>query len=537
MKRLGELLIEWGILSKEQLVEVLREQMRTGKLLGEIVQEMGFARDEDIERALTTIGGIPSISLNSIIVDVSLLKTIPESFLKSNLLLPLWQTHDEIFIASPTPRDLPLRDRVQSLTQKKPIFYYASEEEIREFLSIFLGAREKPGWQPGWVLEKAGKESSASEAVPLFHQLCSSALNQNATDLYLEPAGTYIRVRIRSIGKLTEDKPLEWQEYQLLRKVFRTFFQLSTDGNFERGRKLIRYKNSEYQLKATTTPTTKGEMWHIGFSETSSFPLRLEYLNMRPEAQSMILDSLQLPGVAFVVGPSGSEKTHTLYTLLLEATSPERNVITIEKPLEFHFPQINQISLTPEQEVLPVMQIVSSQHIDILLISEISTKEEILEALRMGEEGTTVLTGFPALNCIDALLRVHSIGVSFFSFIGSTRFILAQRLIRKICPHCKETVEVSEQYGEIFGSTDTPLWLFAGKGCEICNFSGYLGKTHLFEFLPFTPELKSFLMSNPSPEEIQKRIPSFQLYSLMDDGREKAQTGITTMAEVLRVIH
>ncbi|MHA2609393.1 MAG: GspE/PulE family protein [bacterium JZ-2024 1] len=537
MKRLGDLLLEWGILTREELIEALREQMRTGKLLGEIVLEMGLAKQEDIERALSETGGMPYIPLDSVIVDTRLMKTFPIPFLRTQLILPLWQTPSSVSVATQTPRDVVLRDRIHHMTQKSPVLYYAPQEKILELLNLLLPQSQEPSPIAQWGVQREQKqEKKHLKAFSLLHELLSTCLNEKATDLYLEPSSYFARVRMRITGKISESNFLPLEQYEDLRHTLRYFFKISTEEPFLESVVSARYLDEEYQLRATALNTLNGESWHIELSEKSAFPFRLDHLELREDALTLIQDSLKLPGVILLAGQPISALIYSLYTLTLEATTPEQKVITVEKPVEVHFPHITQISIPGNRELLTALHFSLSQKPDLLMVSEVRSREEILEILRACGRGVKVIAGFIANSVLDTILQVQALGIPLISLIGAVHLILAQKIVRRICPHCKELVEVSRDYGDLMGTGDSPLWLFRGKGCEICNFSGYRGQVIISEILPFSPEVKSFFLKNPSLEEIRKELRKFLLYSFLDDGKAKVFAGITTLEEIMRVM-
>ncbi|MFN4182099.1 MAG: GspE/PulE family protein, partial [bacterium] len=537
MKRLGELLLEWGILTREELIDALREQMRTGKLLGEIVLELGLAKQEDIERALSETGGMPYIPLDSVIVDTRLLKTFPIPFLRSQMILPLWQTQSSVAVATQTPRDVMLRDRIHHIVQKTPVFYYAPQEKILELLNLLLPQTQETSPIAQWGVQREQKqEKKHLKAIPQLHELLSTCLNEKASDLYLEPSPYFARVRMRVAGKILESNFLPQEQYEDLTHTLRNFFKISAEAPFLEGRVSVRYLDEEFQLRATALGTLNGESWHIELSEKSSLPFRLDHLELREDALTWIQDSLKQPGVILLAGQPISALIHTLYTLTLEATTPEQKVITVEKPVEVQFPHITQISVPGDRELLTALHFSLSQKPDLLMVSEVRSREEILEILHASGRGVKVIAGFIASSVLDTILKMQALGIPLISLVGAVHFILAQKIVRRICPHCKELVEVSQDYGELFGSRDSPLWLFYGKGCELCNYSGYRGHTIISEILPFSPELKSFFLKNPPLEEIRRDLPKLYLHSFLEDGKAKALAGITTMEEIMRVM-
>ncbi|MGH8103090.1 MAG: GspE/PulE family protein [bacterium] len=544
-KPLGELLIEAAVVTPAQLQVALKEQSKTGKLLGEILERLAFATRIEIVRALATQGGVPYVELRRCLFEPQTLDLFNPSNLKALRAIPLWVTDTTLSAAISDPSNTVILDRLRE-TAKRDIFVYgADEKDILHFLEFFYGDVPAPG--DGEALEFA-KKRTPSELSPtertafrVFHQVLTDAVRIKASAIHIEPDGAVLRIRYRTESGMAQGPILLYTYQAYLMNYLKSFLQMGTDGaSPQEGSAKALYLNREFDIKASILPTVQGEMAAIRMIEKESALLSVDKLGFSENHLQEVQDAVkQGAGVILVVGPPFSGRTTTLYALTLEANSIDKTVATMEDSVDIQLAHINQISLDDRAGLRHpgVLQYLVRQHMDVIMIADLRERESVELAMQAASQSTLVIAGYSASDASDALHRWISMGMDPYYIGVSVSMIIAQRLARMICRECRESYVVSRQ--EVPGlepSGAHDVTLFRGRGCPRCGGTGYLGHVGIFEVFCMTDEIRRALNKTITQEKLRKLILEHGGPSLAQDGLTKALRGMITLEEVQRVL-
>ncbi len=545
IKPLGELLVETGIITPQQLELALKEQSRTGKLLGEILEHLGFATKIQIIKSLALQGGNPYIDLKSAILDVETLGRFPPALLKMAKALPLWLLENSIAIAIQNPSNVMMVDRLRELAKRELFLYTADEKEISTFQDILLGeVAMTPVPETGELLRRKAPESLITPqertAFRTFHQMMVEALQRKASEVHVEPDGTVVRIRYRIEESMHQGPILARSYHPYLLNWIRQFSRIKPEDPLpqESVVKFISF-NREFDLRVSIYPTVQGEKVFLRPQEKGTALLELPQLGFTEEQLKRVTQGVNSPsGVVLVVGPAASGKTTTLYALTLEASSMEKNVTTVEDPVEVQLAHITQINLMEKEGVSlsSILRLLLRQHTDVIMISEIRDKESAQLAMRTAVNGALVMAGFSASDAADALMQLMGMGVDPYFIAYTMNLIIAQRLVRKICEHCREPYEITPSAFVEWEVEEHPVTLYKGRGCDSCGGTGYTGRTAIFEVFEMNDDVRRQLDKSLPHEKLRKLIRDSGTQLLVQNGLQKAFQGIISMEEVIRVL-
>lgn len=543
-KPLGELLVDSGVITFPQLQFALKEQSRSGRLLGEILEHLGYATKIQIVRALATQGGVPYIDLRHCLFEPQTLDQFNPALLRGWKVIPLWMTDAGVSVAMADPSDTMTTDRIRETAKRDVFIYGADEKEILHFLELFYGDAPAGEEEPmTFARRRTGQELSPPErmAIRTFHQVLTDGIRMKATDIHIEPDGSVLRVRYRTEGGMSQG-PILLHTYQNhLLGTLKSFMQAREDGaKALEGSVRALYLNREFDLKVSILPTIQGDMAYLRPVEKGSSLLGLERLGLSDRHSAMVQEALRAQsGLLLVVGPAASGRTTTLYSLTLEANSIDKNVTTIEDPVEVQLAHINQISLDgrPGVAVPAVLRQLVRQHVDVIMIGQLQDRDSIELAMRATANGALVLGGYTASDEADALTQMLSMGIDPYLVGFSVSLIVAQRLVRTLCRSCRESYVVSKQeLGEAEIPVDGDVTLFRSEGCVQCGGTGFSGNTAIFEVFRMTDAVRRALYPTIEVDKLRTLIHDTGYVPLAQDGLEKALRGVTTLEEVHRVL-
>lgn len=558
-RKLGEILLSEGLISSAQLDEAINFQKTQGGRLGEILIKLGFVTEEQIVVALGKQLGIPYVTLSSGKLkpapDQNLESLIPYDFAIKSICLPLSRTISSLTIALFDPTDLILLDNLRKMTgcEINPViapktdvlktieeFYGKSEivkEAIKETYESLSGEIEE--------VKELGEELSldkliarAEEApiVKLVDLIIRQAIQEAASDIHLEPQRDRLVLRYRVDGVLYEMPPPSSSlllalvsRIKILSHMDIAEKRLPQDGGFT-----VRVENKTIDLRISTIPTIYGEKVVIRILDKSRVPLDITQLGFLPQEIELIKKGLSVPyGLVLLTGPTGSGKTTTLYAALNYLKSPKKNIITIEDPVEYRLEGINQVQVKPEIGLTFAQSLRSflRQDPDIILVGEIRDLETAEICMRAALTGHLVLSTLHTNDAVSAIVRLVDIGIPNYLVASSTRLIIAQRLVRKLCPFCKEAYESrGEEFGGIKINADI---LYKAKGCQRCNFIGYKGRTLVAEVILVDEDIRNLIYNKSTLPEIMNGAKNKGTFSLLESGLKKAEEGITSVEEIL----
>ncbi|MHA2610885.1 MAG: GspE/PulE family protein [bacterium JZ-2024 1] len=549
-KPLGKILVEEGIINAQQLEMALREQKRTKELLGKILKRLGLITEKDLVKALALQAGIEFIEVNNVLVEPSTLSLLPAQFAKQNKVLPLFVVDGTLSIAVADPHNVMLVDQVKKTANISSVRRYAAEED--KLLKAIETFYEISAEQPETIIERSISDALASRKIEeaeedppiirLVNYLIIDALKRKATDIHIEPDERITRVRYRLDGILhstyTLPKSLHspvTARIKIMGKMDIAEQRLPQDGGAT-----FAYQNRTVDLRISTVPTLYGEKLVIRILDKESIRLNLDALGFSPQHLEAIRRLISQPyGIILVTGPTGSGKTTTLYSVLLELNSLEVNIMTIEDPIEYRLPLINQVQVNEKAGLTfaTAMRSFLRQDPDVILIGEIRDAETAEMALRAAMTGHLVFSTLHTNDAVGAIPRLIDIGVPPYLIASSLLGVLAQRLVRKICPHCKIPYQPSE--ADLKYLPLPSQWrgtLYKGQGCPKCFHTGYSGRTVIAEVLEVDDSLRKLFSKNVSSDELLKAAKKKGFRTMFWDGVDKVLEGKTTLQELMRVV-
>lgn len=556
-KRLGDLLVEAGYITPEQLQKALERQEVTGQRPGKVLVELGYVTEQDIIQVLEFQLGIPHISLYKHSIDPEVARSIPYSIARRHQVLPIKRSGNKLTLAMVDPLNVVAIDEVRLLTEAEVEPVIATEEEINQAISWYFGVREQvdkvlkslqeeqgvttedPVLDPEGLREIVEEAPIVQAVNSLFHQ----ALQERASDIHLEVQGEEVRVRYRVDGILREVITLPHHIYApiLTRIKIMAGMDIAEKRLPQDGRIQIKVGDRDVDLRVSTLPTITGEKIAIRVLDKSSLLLRLNQLGFSKTNLEKFRRMIRRPyGIILVTGPTGSGKTTTLYATLQELNSTSLNIVTIEDPVEYRLEGINQVQINSRAGLTFAsgLRAILRQDPNIIMVGEIRDGETADIAVRAALTGHLVLSTLHTNDAPGALTRLLSMGVEPYLVASAVIGVVAQRLVRLICPHCKTLYQVPPGARERLAlgmGKEEPLTLYRGQGCPYCNRTGYRGRLAIHEVMPMNRDLEQLVLEKAPVETLRSMACKAGMISLQEDGFAKVREGLTTLEEVLRV--
>ncbi|MDP2923167.1 MAG: ATPase, T2SS/T4P/T4SS family [Candidatus Omnitrophota bacterium] len=561
--RLGELLVREGLINAEQLEKTISVQRREGGRMGEVLVKLGMVKEEQLVVILGKQLGIPYFSLGTGMlkpaVDQGLEHLIPQDFAFKNCVLPLSRTLKSLTVAMSDPLDLILIDNLRKLTGCEINSVIATKSDITKAIEEFYGksvmfreaveaSYDLAAIGPVTLEEEASDEelsldkliARAEEApvVKLVDLIIRQAIDEHASDIHIEPFKERISLRYRVDGKLYEIPPPAKHLHlpiisriKILAKLDIAEKRLPQDGAF-----LVRMKDRAIDLRISTIPTIHGEKIAIRILDRSLIPLDINQLGFDSKQLELIRQGINAPyGLVFLTGPTGSGKTTTLYAILNEIKSPTKNIITIEDPVEYKLEGINQVQVKPEIGLTFAIAMRSflRQDPDVMLVGEVRDLETAQICIRSGLTGHLVLTTLHTNDAPSAVNRLMDIGVEPYLLAPSLLLVVSQRLLRKLCPECKEAYEPTQE--QLKNLKLQAELIYRQRGCKKCNQLGYLGRTCIAEAMALNAQLQDLINQRATFAQIREVARVSGMQTLYESAIKKVKDGITSLEEALSV--
>jgi type II secretion system protein E len=552
------MLIEEGLITSEQLEAGLKEQKNSGDFICQALVKLGFVTEERVFAVLSRKLNIPYVKLKDIQVDPLIIQKVPAKFASHYKVMPVDFKDNCLVIAMTDPLDIRTLDDIRLLLGIEVKGVLASESGIQEAIRKYYGVgaetlermiAEKPAEER--LVSVAGKvedlEVMAEDAsiIKFVNQILQEAIKDRATDLHLEPFQDELRVRFRIDGILYDIHIPETIKYFHPAIVSRIKIMAGLNIAERRlpqdGRIKIRVADQELDLRVSVIPTVFGESVQIRVLSQKSF-LELEKLGLSPENLSAIEGVITRPhGVIFVTGPTGSGKSTTLYAALARINSNAVKIITIEDPVEYQLRGVNQIQVSPQIgfTFATALRHMLRHDPDVMMIGEVRDYETAEIAIRSALTGHLVFSTLHTNDAAGAVTRLLDMGIEPFLVSSSLECLIAQRLVRLICPKCrvriKPTDEMLEAMKKDIDFDIKSVEIYEGKGCQDCRFTGYRGRTGIYEFIAITEKIRSMILERASSQQIKRQAMAEGMVTLRQDGLRKVLQGLTTLAEVVRV--
>ena len=550
--RIGDLLVEEGLISNEHLMQALAKQKQFKekgdfKKIGEILIEEGYVSEKQIALVLAKQLGIEFVDLYGENIDYDLMDTFPINLIKQSKAIPFKETDDYIYVATADPLDYDSLEIIERMIVRKPIKVFISlSHDIlniiarleKEKMTKVLVNRVKDELKGG-----IGIIESENTAIDQLTKLVfKSAVTQGGSDIHVEPSQYNFSIRIRVDGVLREIFSFSNEIYgafiskiKLLSNLDISEKRKSQDGRFSE-----KIEGNLYDFRVSTTPTLLGESVVMRILDQQKILLKVEELGMNGENLEKFQKLISSPfGIVFVTGPTGSGKTTTLYAALNDIKSLENKVITVEDPVEYQIPLVQQIQANPKvgYGFAEALRTILRQDPDIVMIGEVRDSETLNAAVQASLTGHLVLATLHTNDAVSSVTRMIQMGAENFLVADSLIGVVAQRLIRKICPYCKTTYNPTPTIlKRIESYFDKDTIFYKGAGCPQCDMSGYKGREMISEILTIDAELAEMINENKSKLDILQKAISKGHKTLADDAINKVKNGISTIEELLRIV-
>jgi len=545
-KRLGEFLVEEGYITPHQLEEALKEQKVTGEKLGEVLVRNGWISQEELNHMIATKLGISEFSLANYIIPQEIIKLVPQDVALRYKVIPVFKVGNTLTVAMADPTNVFIIDELTRITGCGIEPVLADEMEIRKAQDQYYGGKtiyEVISSIDKGKLKESVKLEEEAPIVKLVNILIADAVKRNASDIHIEPEEKLVEVRYRIDGILHRytSLPKYLQSAVISRVKIMAGLDIAERRLPQDGRIIMKIGNREIDFRVSTCPTIHGENVVLRILDRSSMVLGLENLGFPPQELNIFKELISQPyGIILVTGPTGSGKTTTLYSALQRINREDINIMTVEDPVEYQFPRIRQVQINPKAGLTFASALRSflRQDPDVIMVGEIRDLETAEIAVQAALTGHLVLSTLHTNDAPTAFTRLIEMGVEPFLVSSSLLGVLAQRLIRKVCAKCKEEYAPSLELLKslrIENRVSSSVKFVRGRGCKICNNSGYKGRTGIYELLKSTPEIQELVLKKASADEIREVACSQGMKILREAAIDKLLQGITTPEEVMRV--
>ncbi|MBW8350211.1 Flp pilus assembly complex ATPase component TadA [Bacillus sp. IITD106] len=545
-KRLGDLLVESGIISENQLKQALSEQNQNQRL-GDTLVQKGYITEQQLIEVLEFQLGVPHISLYHYPFDPKLVSIISKDVAKRNLIIPLKKEGDKLFVAMADPMDFYTIEDLRLATGFHVEAAIATKDDILRAINKYYDLDdqfEDLALQiPAAVQEVEHEEITDQDSpiVKLVNQIFTNAFVQRASDIHIDPQETKIVIRYRVDGLLRTERTLPKHMQSVLTARIKIMANLDiTEHRIPQdGRIKTNVEFRHIDVRVSTLPTVFGEKIVLRIMDLSSRLNDLNQLGFNKKNLNRLLKMIEKPnGIILITGPTGSGKSSTLYGALNHLNNEQVNIITIEDPVEYQLEGINQIQINSNVGLTFAagLRSILRQDPNIIMVGEIRDKETVEIAIRASLTGHLVLSTIHTNDSLSTVTRLFDMGVEPFLIANSVTGIIAQRLVRKVCRDCAEEHTPTEREKEIFAKRGIEIErIVRGRGCASCNMTGYRGRIAIQEVLEINDDLRKAMMNNEPFTRLKELAVENGTIFLIDDGLLKVQQGITTTEEVLRI--
>jgi type IV pilus assembly protein PilB len=564
-ERIAEALVEDGLLTPQQVAELLEQQRRDGARLLKLIQDKGYVSEQDLTVSMGRVLNVPPINLARIHIPLEVAELLPRDLAQNHKVIPVARLDSKLFVAMADPLNVLALDDIKRITRLDVHPLIAPERAILDKLSSLDAAKSGSIEQFIQDTQKAEAEADAdqievtrdtveevnldqlaasSEEAPvikLANLILVQAIKDRASDIHLEPFDKTVRLRYRIDGVLTDVTPPPKSMYLPLVSRFKIMSNLDIAERRlpQDGRMRVRVGGKDYDLRVSILPTVHGEKVVLRVLDKSNLSGSLDQLGLDPHTYQRVKAAVDAPhGLILVTGPTGSGKTTTLYSALNELNSPIYNIITVEDPVEFQIPGINQVPVRKEIGLTfaNALRSILRQDPDIIMIGEIRDTETAEIAIEAALTGHQVLSTMHCNDAAGAIARLDDMGIAPFLISSSVILSCAQRLMRKICSHCKEPVTYPPKMFRDLG-IDPALFegvpLYRGRGCERCKNSGYSGRMAIIEAMTVTEEIRRLIITRANSHEITQMAIQQGMKTLRMVALDRAREGISTLEQVL----
>jgi type IV pilus assembly protein PilB len=552
-KQLGQILREQGLLTEEQLAHALEQHRNTPKSLGRVLIDLGYIRERDLVRALAEQVGLEFVDLADYQIDAGATALLPESLSRRYRAIPIGDRDGKLLVAMSDPANVYALDDIRTMTNREILPVVATTADVEQAIQKFSSMGDHVEALATEVAETADVETDlgvdvAVEDAPivkLVTAIMSQAATARASDVHIEPTEKDVRVRFRVDGVLHEvmHSPRNIQNGLISRLKVMADLNIAEKRIPQDGRMSLRVNNKTLDLRLATLPTVYGEKIVIRILDKSNALIELTDLGFQEDAYKVFERSYRRPyGALLVTGPTGSGKSTTLYATLNTINGPDRHIITVEDPVEYRLPGVNQMQVNVKAGLTfaSALRSILRADPDVILIGEVRDRETAMIAVESALTGHLVLSSLHTNDAPSAITRLTEMGVETFLVASALDCVVAQRLARRLCDRCREPYVPEPQELLEAGYPDWQVreigQLWRPLGCGACSNTGYRGRTGLYEVMPVTEELERLTVDRAPSEEIRRTAIEQGMLELRTDGLMKALNGETSIEEIARVV-
>jgi len=564
-KSLGALLVDNKVVTQEQLNQALDRQREKGGLLGDVIVEMGLASEVQVLAALAQQLNIPHLTPDEVVfIDPEIIKLVPDRIARQCMAIPLSIRDNTLTVAMVNPFDIIAIDDLRTITNYKINTAIISKSGLETLLNRFYGTsgpestledvlkdvsethlelKKELDEEREVNLERLREQVEEAPIVKLVDYIISNAINERASDIHIEPQEKRLNIRYRIDGVLHDiispGKALQMaicSRIKIMSNMDIAERRLPQDGRFT-----IKQGYREVDLRVSTLPTVFGEKVVMRLLEKGSLSLDLDSLGFGDDQLGVFRRYIVNPhGMVLLTGPTGSGKTTTLYSALTEIKSSQTNIVTVEDPVEYQIKGIYQVQANPKIGLTFAngLRYILRQDPDIIMVGEIRDLETAEMAIRSALTGHLVFSTLHTNDAVGTIVRLINMGVEPYLVCSSLNLAVAQRLVRKICPQCKEAYKPSKEVLRSLGLDGKPmqkgLLFYHGKGCRRCKDTGYFGRTAICEMLEMKALVRNSILNGADIDGIRQVAIEMGMTTLRENGLQKVRDGITTPEEVLR---
>lgn len=558
-KRLGDLLIDSGLLTDKQVGEALQQSKTDNIKLGEELVKLGFVTESQIADALADQLDLPRYDPQTMPVNEQVINLCPDSVYRKNSIFPIDYVADSfafIYIVMSDPMDLNAMDDFQIASGVTPQALVATKSEVSALIDKYFASSESKKAEERFISErraefgdlldkekadKKKEELEKSPVVQLVNTMLQQAARQGTSDIHVEPMEDRVRVRFRIDGVLHEKFSYSNELLSAItaRLKIMSGLDISEKRRPQDGRATIFVDHVEYDIRVSMLPTVYGEKCVMRLQEKTSLQRSKAKLGFFPDDLEKFDHLLKNPnGILLVTGPTGSGKSTTLYTVLSELNKEGVNIITVEDPVEANVPGVNQVQTNDKAGLTfaSALRSILRQDPDIIMIGEIRDAETAEIAVRASITGHLVLSTLHTNSAAKTIARLIDMGIAPYMIADSVFGIIAQRLVRKLCPYCKQEYEASESEKKLLGvPVDKPCKLYKPVGCDKCNGNGYKGRIGVYEIMTVTDKLSSIIAKGGDADAIKEEAMKEGMITLAGNAARLVLNGTTTVAEAERI--
>ena len=541
-----------GLISRDQLDQALSEQRKHGGRIGTLLRSLGFITEDDIVQVLAKQLGMPSVLLSNVIIDPDVVNTIPETLARRYQVIPLYKKNNVLTLAMLDPLNVFALDDIRRLASMDIEPVVSSESEIMKAIDRFYSGTAtmeeaaKEADQQGYGVLRdeqvidLEKVTDDTPIIKLVNSMISQAVREGASDIHIESEADLLRIRYRLDGILREvmTPPRHLHSGIISRIKIMANLDIAEKRVPQDGRIQMKVGEKDFDIRLSILPAMHGEKAVMRLLDKSTVLLSLEDLGFTPETLKKFTKTIHRPyGLILVTGPTGSGKTTTLYAALNTLNSMEKNIVTIEDPVEYQLKVVSQVNVNPKVGLTFAtgLRSILRQDPDILMVGEIRDLETVTISIQAALTGHLVFSTLHTNDSIGALARLVDMGVEPFLISSSLIAVVGQRLIRKVCLKCKKPYTPTPEVLESLGlPQDQKINLVKGEGCQDCRLTGYAGRMGIYEILIANEDLRNLIVTKASSRDLRAIAAKNGFIGIREEGLKAALNGWTTPEEILR---